>query len=146
MFYPDPDPNIFSSRSRIRTFFSGSRILHEKWNANLSVLLSCRDPEKIHTGSGSRMSDSWGKKRHQIPVPDPQHWYNRPLTELRIFLRKKKRRRSSFWRKYGILRCCTVREVALIMVDAKRYEISQQKILSYFAKVTYILFRQIRCN
>jgi hypothetical protein len=37
---PDPDPTIFSSRIRIQTFFHpGSRILHQKWNAN--SLFSC---------------------------------------------------------------------------------------------------------
>jgi hypothetical protein len=81
MFYPgsesehflDPDPNMFSSR-----------ILHDKWNANLPVLFSSfllfqeqslslchsqkiRDPDKIHPG-WIRIPDPGGKK-----APDPQH-------------------------------------------------------------------------
>jgi hypothetical protein len=53
LLIPDPDPNIFSSR-----------ILHEKWNANLLFFASyafrrkvlvivkkIRDPEKIYSGS-----------------------------------------------------------------------------------------------
>jgi hypothetical protein len=30
------------------------------------------DPEKIHPGSGSWIQ---GVKKHQIPDPDPQHWF-----------------------------------------------------------------------
>jgi hypothetical protein len=72
---PDPDPNIFSSRT-----------LHEKWNANLlfpcclcfkeqSLRLSHsqKDP-----GSGKNSSRIQGVKKHRIP--DPHYGLKQVLT------------------------------------------------------------------
>jgi hypothetical protein len=75
--------DIFSFRILIPTFFhSGSRILHEKRNANLFFFLRSqeRNLSLSHTGSqndlgsGKNSSRIQGVKKHRIPDPDPQHW------------------------------------------------------------------------
>jgi hypothetical protein len=79
-------PTIFSFRvlDLNQNIFS-SRIIHEKWNANLpfSCFLCLRvqsSLSKQNTGSVIRKNaarvwipDPWGKK---APVPYPQHWLN----------------------------------------------------------------------
>jgi hypothetical protein len=66
---PDPDPNIFLSRIRIRTFYIPDPRLFIK-RVLIVKKIFIPDPEKIYPGSSSRIQ--WVKK-HRIPDPDPQH-------------------------------------------------------------------------
>jgi hypothetical protein len=66
----DPDPKIEKSTERIIELVTQKIVnKHSKiwvWNPGSRI----PDPEKTY--SGSRIQ---GSKRHQIPDPDPQHWF-----------------------------------------------------------------------
>jgi hypothetical protein len=64
---PEPDPNIFSSRIRIQTFFHpGSRILHEKCNANLLFSYFIWFQEQSH----SQQDPGSVKNSSRIRIPE----------------------------------------------------------------------------
>ncbi len=71
-----PDPNFYHPGSRIRIkefkYFKPKKMVSKLWEIWSGLFVPDRSGSWLFTHPGSRIQ---GSKRHRIPDPDPQHWF-----------------------------------------------------------------------